>query len=137
MEALSSFSRQPSEVSISVLPRTAQVLANLREAVCHWILLPQSPSRASLEIKFPLGGWCKCFEVEEHAPGVKDLRVVRKRRMPVSLEQGFLIHLVSTEQVRVISEIPQEPIQFPEGLSGGRYAPCNLAGREVLRCKDW
>ncbi len=51
-------------------------------------------------------------------------------------EQGLFIHLVSTEQVGVIAEIPQEPIQFPQGLLGAIEPPRNFARGKFLRLQD-
>ena len=51
-------------------------------------------------------------------------------------EQSLLIHLVSAEQIRVVAEIPQKPIQFPERLLGAVESSGNLAGGEVLGLED-
>ena len=44
--------------------------------------------------------------------------------------ERFLIHLVSVEQIRVIAEIPQKPIQLPEGSLSAIQPP-----RKQSRCK--
>ena len=51
-------------------------------------------------------------------------------------KESLFIDFVTPKQVRVIAEIAQEPVQFPEGFLGAIEPARNLAGGKLLRLED-
>ena len=64
---------------------------------------------------FPLHRRGKGFEVLEGSSVQSDMGCPNDS---AKLQQSFLINLILVEQVGVITEITQEPIQLPEGSFG-------------------
>src|ERR1017187_2518036 len=77
---------------------------------------------------FPFTGWGEAVEVQEGAT-VQD----RSGRAdnPSKAQQGLFIDFVSAHQVGVITEIAEEPAEFPQGL-GGAVEPTRQRGTLVL-----
>src|SRR5713101_8092268 len=62
---------------------------------------------------FPLCDRGKAIEVQER---VAVERGARDAHDPTQADEGLFIDLVSAEQVEVIAEVPQEPVELPQGL---------------------
>src|SRR5215469_10738508 len=74
------------EISVSILPGAAKVLANLREAVGHWEPPATTPSRASLEMNSHSDDGAKASRLRNTRPA-SDLWLVR--RTPVRPRRAF------------------------------------------------
>jgi hypothetical protein len=61
---------------------------------------------------------------------------VRCPKHPAEVQEGLLIHLVSVEQIGVIAEITQEPIQLPEGSFSAVQPPREGSSYKRLRLQN-
>ena len=76
---------------------------------------PVLPADGFARKLFPLRRRCKGFEVLKGSAVQRD---IGSPNDSAELEQSLLINLILVEQVGVIAEITEEPIQLPEGSFG-------------------
>ncbi len=81
----------------------------------------------------PLFSACKSFQVEKRSAGD---RGVSDFCDSLQIDEFSGIDFILADEFRVIPEVTQEPIEFPEGLRGAIETPGERLARELLRLDD-
>src|SRR6516164_3391969 len=83
--------------------------------------------------EFPFRGRCKCIQIKVYATREWFAAGTQNTRQA---QENPLIHFVASEQIGVVAEIAQEPVQFPERFLGAIEPARNLAGGKLLRLEN-
>src|SRR5467141_1872691 len=83
---------------------------------------------------FPFTGWSEPAEIEE-AAAVQSR--VGNPHDTSQAEQSLFIDFISPHQVRVVTEIPQEPAEFPKRFGGAVETPSERTILMVAWFKDY
>ena len=81
----------------------------------------------------PLTCWSETLEIDETSAVHNDMANLDYASKP---NQAFLVDLILAEQVSVIVEIAQEPVQLPESPSSAVNAAGNGSRSEMLGFED-